>query len=95
MDPQWISLFASAGGALASILASSKMRSVLRAVFRRPRETSSIVQVGGIRLDFRGSPTPEQVQRLMDEFMPELLKEQPKHDGHNEHATVTKGEADE
>lgn len=94
MDPEWISLFASSGAALATTLAFPRVRSILRTILRRPRETSVIVEVGDRRVSLRGTATPEQIQRLVDEILREQGRTTKREDVDGSKA-VTGGEADE
>ncbi|WP_143660023.1 hypothetical protein [Streptomyces sp. WZ.A104] len=58
-------LVAATGSAVAAI-ASGKLRGLLRAIFRRPRETSVIVEVDGKRVELSGEQlSPEAVQALI------------------------------
>jgi hypothetical protein len=54
MEP--LILAALLGGILLAMLVSPTVRSLLRAIFRRPRETSVIISVGGKRLELSGDP---------------------------------------
>lgn len=70
MDPEWAPVLGAALGALAAILTNSNMRSILRAVFRRPRETSVIYRIGRKRTEVSSSQVtqedigPRLVERL-------------------------------
>ncbi|WP_158692779.1 hypothetical protein [Streptomyces roseochromogenus] len=44
MDPEWVSLLGAFGVSAAALLVSEKLRSILRTIFRRPRETSLLVK---------------------------------------------------
>ncbi|WP_432198534.1 hypothetical protein [Streptomyces sp. bgisy027] len=66
MDPELIAtLVGVAAGGLAAIL-SDHLRGLLASIFRRPRETSVIVEVDGKRAELSGSQlSPEAIQALI------------------------------
>ncbi|MFC4980013.1 hypothetical protein [Streptomyces atroolivaceus] len=47
---------------------SDSLRSILRAIFRRPRRTSLIVEIDGKRVEVSGS-SPEEIQTRLNELL--------------------------
>ncbi|WP_143048045.1 MULTISPECIES: hypothetical protein [unclassified Streptomyces] len=79
MDLDWTSLAAAFLATTALTLVSDSLRSILRAIFRRPRETSLIVEVDGKRVEVSGSD-PEQLQAALSELINVNEAKQPARD---------------
>ncbi|MFE1235603.1 hypothetical protein [Streptomyces tendae] len=78
------------------------MRDILRAVFRRPRETTVIVQVGKKKAQvgtgqvlMRGTPKdPEELRKFVEQIMREV-EQPPKPEGVDGSGATTGSDADE
>ncbi|MEU2222620.1 hypothetical protein [Streptomyces sp. NPDC018347] len=64
MDPELLTLVTSVAGAVAATMASDTFRGLLRSIFRRPRETSIIVEVDGRRIELTGATSEEALAAL-------------------------------
>jgi hypothetical protein len=59
MDPELLTLASSVAATVVAALASDTFRSLLGSIFRRPRETSVIVEVDGKRVELTGATAKE------------------------------------
>jgi hypothetical protein len=76
---------------LASMLVSRTVRGLLRAIFRRPRETSVIIEIDGKRVELKGPVDDELLQRTIALLRAE--KDPPAHRGDTR--TGARGDSDE
>lgn len=91
MDPALITLVVLGTPAIILTFISDKLRSILRAVFRRPRETSVIItRPDGARLELRGPlPSEDQLAVLLNSL------KKPESQRQDDAEAVAGGESDE
>ncbi|MGQ4431012.1 hypothetical protein [Streptomyces sp. SAS_260] len=65
MDPELLSILAPAAAAAIAALASSHLRQILQSIFRRPRQTSVIVEVDGKRVELTGPLDMDEVEAVV------------------------------
>ncbi|WP_143589994.1 hypothetical protein [Streptomyces africanus] len=83
MNFDWTSMAVAGSLTVVFAMASDAARSVLRAIFRRPRRTSVIVEMHGKRVEVSGS-SPEEVQAALDELLNARLESTEPSRGQNE-----------
>lgn len=71
MDPELLTLASTAAAALAAAMGSDTFRGLLRSIFRRPRETSIIVEVDGKRVELTGT-TAEEAHAALAKLLAEM-----------------------
>ncbi|MEU9285011.1 hypothetical protein AB0D57_09845 [Streptomyces sp. NPDC048275] len=70
MEPELLSLLAASGASTIAIFVSERLRSLLRAIFRRPRETSLLVtRPDGTRLELEGALDSEEIQAFIEAWL--------------------------
>ncbi|MEU3280742.1 hypothetical protein [Streptomyces antibioticus] len=78
MDPEWLPLLTSAvpvATALVLAVVSDKARKILRSIFRRPRQTSLIIEADGKRVELAGAHVTEVPAALLEAVRREGAKQ--------------------
>jgi hypothetical protein len=85
MDPELLTLASSVAATVVAALASDTFRGLLGSIFRRPRETSIIVEVDGKRVELTGA-TAKEAHAALEKLLAERTRDSEVASGNNQDA---------